>query len=161
MVANNYEGARVSRLGRILACSALLAVLLTACGVPPAISARVANGAIEFSVCEPFEFDLVEVVSSAKGERPASAEVMWAAQGEGRVDGIRKVLYGEPMTGAVSTVGPESLDVQGHQIQLYLTATDDSGAIQEQLAAGFDGDMLSEDSWLSASGQMNAGPCGP
>lgn len=32
---------------------------------------------------------------------------------------------------------------------------------EEQLAAGFDGDILSEDYWLSASGQMNAGPCEP
>jgi hypothetical protein len=135
-----------------------VAVGVSACTVPAKTAAMLVDGTFVFVSCQEFSYDSVSVGSLDYDHWKAGYTEAWRAIGWGAVAPGDRISYGVAPGGFTTELGPLTLPLQHHRIDVYLSyhpASDPS----ERISGHFDSRKLSDHAWLRGDGSQHDQPC--
>ena len=136
----------------------LLTVSLTGCGPTPFIVAQLDDGVVSAALCTDQTVDSVTFFATTDGREWRE---LWAVASADSIRAGTIVATGQIPTGITSDASANFLvNPDDEQVQVHFEQMSKSGDAVQDWWTSFDVDELSDQDWLSASGERSGTACG-
>lgn len=149
------------RLWQALLWSALCVGIgtgLSGCVPVDHISVRLIDEQLVIVLCDGEPFNQLTVAVTPKDIKPYEPTNSWVASGP-LSRSQEPIQYGVPPAEMTTDLGPDALTPSGNFIDVFAGEVDSRGVRVSGAYGVFDGDEMSSDYWLTATGSRADAPC--